>query len=278
MIMDRLCVCLIMQKELQDALRSLWFQLLAVMFTGLALLLTALGASALGALGGAGFGRTTVSLLNLVILTVPLMGLLTSIMSVSGEREHGTLMTILAQPVVLEEVFLGKYLGLAGALLGTLLLGFGLAALTIIGQCGLPQMGSYVTLVANTALFALGYISLGFLISALTRRAASAVGVGLFAWLTCVFLSDLGLIGTALALRLSPRSLFWLSLANPAQVLKVAVLGGIQRNLESLGPAGTYVAEVFGTALQPALTAILSLWAVLPFALSILLLRKRGVA
>jgi Cu-processing system permease protein len=278
MTMDTLCVYLIMNKELQDARRSRWFLLLAVVFAGLALMLAVLGASALGSVGGTGFGRTSVSLLNLVILIVPLMGLLMSAQSVAGEREHGTLMTILAQPVVLEEVLFGKFLGLAAALLGTILFGFGLTAMVIAHRSGLPQVGGYLSLVGYTALFGLGYLSLGFLISALYRRSATAVGVALFVWLVSVFLCDLGLIGTSLVLHLSPRALLWLSLANPAQVFKLVVLDGLQRSLETMGPGGIYAAEVFGDWLRPVLTGVLVLWAVVPLALSILLLRIRGVS
>jgi Cu-processing system permease protein len=278
MTMDVLIVFQIMRKELQDARRSRWFLLLAAMFAGLASALALLGMSALGAIGGTGFGRTTASLLNLVILIVPLMGLLMSALSVAGEREHGTLLSILAQPVLLEEVFLGKFLGLALALTGTILGGFGLAALLIARQGGFPQLGGYVTLVAYTSLFGLGYISLGFLISAVARRAATAVGVGLFLWLVSVFLSDLGLIGTAVVLQLSPRSLLWLSLVNPAQAFKLVVLDGIQRNLELLGPGGLYATEVLGDWLPLVLVGFLSLWAVVPFVGSVLLLRSRGVA
>jgi Cu-processing system permease protein len=188
------------------------------------------------------------------------------------------MLTILAQPVLLEEVFLGKFLGLAAALLGMILLGFGLAALVIARQGGLPQVGGYLVLVGYTALFGLGFVSLGFLISALTRRSASAVGVALFVWLVSVFLSDLGVIGTAVVLQLSPRSLLWLALGNPAQVFKVVVLDGIQRNLESLGPGGLYATEVFGDWLPLVLTGVLVLWAIVPFGLSLLILRNRGVA
>jgi Cu-processing system permease protein len=276
--MDALSVFLITGKELRDARRSRWFLLLAAMFAGLALALALLGTSALGAIGGAGFGRTTASLLNLVILVVPLMGLLMSALSVAGEREHGTLLSILAQPVLLGEVFLGKFLGLALALLGTILCGFGLAGLVIARQGGLPQIGNYLALVGYTSLFGLVYIALGFLISALTRRSASAVGIGLFVWLVSVFLSDFGLIGTAVVLQLSPRILLWLSLVNPPQVFKLVVLNGIQRNLESLGPGGLYATEVLGDWLPLALLGVLALWAILPFAASVLLLRNRGVS
>jgi Cu-processing system permease protein len=173
---------------------------------------------------------------------------------------------------------LGKFLGLAAGLLGTILFGFGLGALVIARQSGLPQVGGYVVLISYTALFGLGYLSLGFLISALARRTASAVGVALFIWLVCVFLSDLGLIGTAIVLQLSPRSLLWLSLVNPVQIFRLVILEGIQRNLESLGPGGLYATEVLGAWLMPTLTGLLVVWVVVPFAIAVLLLRTRGVS
>jgi Cu-processing system permease protein len=271
-------VRLIMGKEAQDARRSRWFLILAVVFAGLALALAMLGTSSLGSIGGAGFGRTAASLLNLVILIVPLMGLLMGALSVSVERESGTLLTVLAQPVLLEEVFLGKFLGLAAALLGTVAIGFGLAAVVIARQAGLPQAGSYLALVGYTFLFGLGYLSVGFLVAALARRSASAVGVALFVWLVTEFLSDLGLIGTAVALQVSPRALLWLSLFNPPQVFKLVVLQGVHRSLEALGPGGVYATEVFGGWLGPCLTVVLVAWAVVPFAASVLLLRNRGVS
>jgi Cu-processing system permease protein len=277
-MLDLTSVFLITGKELRDARRSRWFLLLTVVFAGLALALALLGMSALGTIGGTGFGRTTASLLNLVILIVPIMGLLMSTLSVSGEREHGTLLALLAQPVLIEEVLLGKFLGLVAALLATLFCGFGVAALVIAHQGGLSQAGSYLILVGDTALFGLGYLSLGFLISALARQTASAVGVAVLVWLVSVFLSDLGLIGTAVVLQLSPRSLLWLSLANPPQVFKVLVLGGIQRNLDLLGPAGLYITEVLGHWLPLVLSGLLIVWAIVPLAIAVLLLRKRGVS
>jgi ABC-type transport system involved in multi-copper enzyme maturation permease subunit len=163
-------------------------------------------------------------------------------------------------------------------LLGTIFFGFGLAALVIARQSGATQVGGYLVLVGYTSLFALGCLSVGFLISATARRIASAVGVAIFVWLVSVFLGRLGLIGTAVVLQLSPRSLLWLSLANPAQVFKLAVLQGIQRNLESLGPGGLYSTEVLGDWLPLALSGLLALWVIVPFSVAVLIQRRRGVA
>lgn len=276
--MDVRTVALVMGQELRDARRNRWFLVFAVIFAGMALGLSLLGMSGLGNVGIAGFGRTAASLLNLVMVVVPLMALLVGVTSVVGEREQGTLHTLLAQPLTLEEVLLGKFLGLATALLATVLAGFGLSALVITYYGGGTQAGAYGQLVGYTCLFALAYLSVGFLVSTLLRKIPTALGVGLFLWLVSVVLSDLGLMGTAVVLDLSPRTLLWLSLVNPAQVFKLLVLDSIQGNLENLGPAGVYATDVLGDWLRPALTGILAAWALLPLGFVLVAFRKRGMS
>lgn len=276
--MDARAVTLIMGQEIREARRNRWFVLFAVIFAGLAIGLSLLGMSGLGNIGIAGFGRTAASLLNLVIVIVSLMAILVGATGVVGDRQQGTLHTLLAQPITLEELLLGKFLGLAFALLATVMAGFGLSALVITYYGGGSQAGAYCMLVAFTCLFALAFLSVGFLVSTVLRKIPTALGVGLFLWLACVLLSDLGLMGTAVVLDLSPRTLLWLSLVNPAQVYKLLVLDSIQGNLESLGPAGSYAADVFGDRLRPVLIGVLSAWTLVPLGITMLLFRKRGMS
>lgn len=172
----------------------------------------------------AGFGHTGASLINLVLLIVPLMGLTLGALSLASERERGTLLYLLAQPITQGEVLLGKYLGLTLALCIALLLGFGISGLLIAWQGGGTQVGDYVAMVILAFLLAEISLSLGFLISAAVRKGATAVGLALFLWLLLVFFGDLGLMGTALTLRIDIRELFALALLNPLQVFKMATI------------------------------------------------------
>src|SRR3989338_7008264 len=124
--MNLSAVWTITQKEIRDSKRNWWFILISGLFAVLSLSFSLFGLSGLGSFGISGFGRTAASILNLVLLIVPLMGLLLGAMSIVGEREQGTLMTLLAQPVTPNEILLGKFFGTAAALIITLLLGFGL--------------------------------------------------------------------------------------------------------------------------------------------------------
>lgn len=252
------------QKEMRDALRNRWFLLYTLAFVGLSLAFSYMALAGAGIAGFAGFGRTAASLINLVLLIVPLMALTIGAQSLAGEQERSTLTYLLAQPVTRLEVFLGKYLGLLLSLLASLALGFGIAGMVMAINGGAGSPLAYIRLVGQTFLLSLTMLSVGFLVSALSRRAGVAIGIGLFLWLAFVFLGDLGLMGTALALKLPIEQLFLLALANPLQVFKMASILDINATLDILGPAGIFAMQEFGRRLRFVFLGVMALWIVLP--------------
>ena len=252
------------QKELRDALHNRWFLLYTLTFIGLALALSYMSLAGAGIAGFAGFGRTAASLINLVLLIIPLMALTIGAQSLAHEQEQGTLAYLLAQPVMRVEVFVGKYLGLALSLLASLGLGFGIAGVVLALANGAGSPAAYVSLVLRTFLLSLTMLSVGFLISAFTKRAGVAIGIGLFLWLAFVFLGDLGLMGTAITLRLPVEQLLWLSLLNPLQVFKMAAILDINATLDLLGPAGIYAMQEYGAQLRGVFLALTAAWIVTP--------------
>ncbi|MBX7252304.1 MAG: ABC transporter permease [Candidatus Promineofilum sp.] len=275
--MDFENVLILIQKELRDALRNRWFLLYAVAFAALSLALAWLSVSGAGSYGVAGFGRTTAGLINLVLLIVPLMGLTLGAMSLAGEREKGTLVYLLAQPISATELLLGKFIGLALALTAALVIGFGLTGLMMVISGSGGDFIIFATLMALAILLAVASLSVGFLISAAVRRAATAVGLALFLWLVLVYFGDLGLMGTAMVVQMDVGQLLTLALVNPLQVFKIAAVLNLRDNLEVLGPAGIYAFRTYGGALWPLLVGLLLAWAAVPLALSLRVFRGRGV-
>jgi hypothetical protein len=105
-----------------------------------------------------------------------------------------------------------------------------------------------------------------------------ALGAALFVWFALVLLADLGLMGTAVALRLRADGVFLLALANPLQVYKLAAVLLIRPSLEVLGPAGLYGVQHFGMWLGPLLLGLLTAWTVVPLVGAGLLFARRGEA
>ena len=265
----------IAQRELREALRNKWLWFYAAGFAALAFALSQAGLASAGYAGLGGFGRTAASLVNALLLFAPLIGLTVGAGTLAADRERGTLVYLLAQPVSRMEVFFGKALGAALAVIAALALGFGLAGLGLASSGG-SHAAAYLSLAGSTLLLALASLGLGFVISALTRKASTASGAALLLWLALVFLGDLGVASATLALRPSPAALLAMLLVNPLQIFKLSAIYSLRATLDTLGPVGQYAAFQFGGTLPVLLVALLAVWIVVTFAVAFTCFNRRG--
>jgi len=252
-------VLVLAQKELRDALRNRWFLADAV-----ALLVLSSALSLLVFLTGttspvSGFGRTAASLVNLMLLLVPLMGLTLGALALASDRERSALEFWLAQPVGTGAYFLGKALGIGLALAAAVALGFGASAVFLL-FVGATDPLAFLALTGLTILLAWASLTLGLLLSSRCSRTSTAVSLALGFWLVLVLLGNLGLMGTALAVRLPPSWLLGIALVNPTEAYRIAALRLLAGTLELLGPAGLYADERFGATLPLLLASMLLLW------------------
>ena len=269
-------VATIAARELRDAVRSRWFLLYTLAFAALGLGISFVSAMGSGGAGLSGYGRTTAGLVNLVLLVVPLMALSAGAASIASDRERGMLAYLLAQPISRVEVLLGKYFGLAAALLACLCLGVGACALVLAWQGEATRPASMLWLVGLSFGLALGMLSLGMLVSVLARKASVAVGTAIFLWLTLVFISDLGLMAGALAFRLRIETLFALSITNPLQVFKFWSLHSADATLDVLGPADLYAVDTFGDRIVWLFAAAMGAWILAPLAIAAVIFSRRS--
>ena len=86
--MDFNNVSLLIHKELRESLKNRWFVLYTICFSALALLLLVFASSGDEIEGFSGFGRTAASLINLVLLFIPLISLVTGAVSPSPKRMY----------------------------------------------------------------------------------------------------------------------------------------------------------------------------------------------
>ena len=264
----------IAQREMREALRNKWLLIYTLGFALLAFALSRASLASAGYVGLGGFGRTTASLVNAVLLFVPLLGLSIGAGALAGDRERGSLFYLLAQPVSRAEVFFGKSLGVALAVSISLVIGFGLAALALsIG--GTADAQAFLALIGYALLLVYASLGLGILISAVSRKSSTSLGVAILLWLGLVFLGDLGLVGATLALRPTPSTLLGMLLANPLQVFKVGAIYSMRSSLDALGPVGQYATHRFGELLPFLLAGLLALWVLITFALAYLLFNRR---
>jgi len=232
---------LVAAREVREAMRSRWFVLSAASFLVLSLGLSLFGLAGAQRSGLAGFDRTTAGLLNLALLFVPLVTLS------PGELEDGSLAVLLAQPITRAEVYVGKYVGLLGAMATSIFTGFGLAGLVVGALAGGGNALVFLQLVGLTVLLAAVTLAVGTLLSAALGSRAKAVGGAFAAWLALVYGSDLGTIGLAAARSLTPGQVFALALLNPVEQARVLGTLALTGRPDVLGVVGIFGQDLLGT-------------------------------
>jgi ABC-type transport system involved in multi-copper enzyme maturation permease subunit len=139
----------------------------------------------------------TPDFLYVVRIVLSLVALLFGFDQISREREQGTLKLMLSGPVSRAQVLLGKWLGNFLSLAVPFLLVTCLGATVLLFDQDIrftaAALGRFGLILALALLYMAFFLSLGMLVSALTRRSATTIIVLLFVWALLVFvLPNLG--------------------------------------------------------------------------------------
>jgi Cu-processing system permease protein len=264
--------------ELTAATRLKWIRLLTAAFALLAAA-AAYSAGAANEIAGAeGFSRTTMALVPVVLILVPLSAL---ILGVSGQAsEPGSEPFLFGQPVSRATVLVGRWLGESVALAGALVAGLGTGGAIVAFNSGTEGLLPFVAFIAASVVLATIFVSIAAAIAAATDKRVVALGVATFAWFFFVLLYD----GAALSLagwlsgRIGGRLLFGSVFGNPTDLIRVVTLS-VAGTPNVLGAAGDAWVRFLGGATGAALAAVAALlaWTVGPLLVGVRLIGARDL-
>jgi Cu-processing system permease protein len=252
--------------EFLERTRDRWVVVISVLF--------ALLASGVGLYGRSAEADVSMltgpSLVTLASLLVPLVALVLSHDAIVGERERNTLGLLLSLPVGRFEVVAAKFIGRSLALGAAVFLGLG-AAMLVSEPGGARTLAS---LMIPTLLLGLAFLGVGLLISAVTRRQATAASVVVVVWFGLVFFYDLGILGLLVITDggLPQSAVSALVVGNPAGLYRVQMMHELA-GLEAMQDLGV-TTGLPGTAVTWALWGG---WLLCPTLISGALLSRRKV-
>jgi len=268
------------REELVLALRSRWTQIFAAVFGVLAFAVAGAGYVLSGGHGVQDFARTAVSLVQLVLLLVPLTALVIGVLSLAPER--GAAELVYSQPVARGTILLGKLLGLFQALAAAQAIGFGAAGAVVYGQAGPEGLSGFLLLVAASLVTTAVFLGLAALLAAgaVGRKRTRALALALVVWFAAVALVDLTALGLASLLPSgsASRVLMVAAVLNPIGAVRTATLLATL-GTGAFGAASLALFRFMGGATGTALVLGLSLvaWLVLPTLVAVRRLRKADV-
>lgn len=211
--------------ELLLAVRSRWLQVFAVVFAVLALAVAASGYALSGGHGLQDFSRTAVSLIQIVLLLVPLAALVFGGLALTPER--GAAELIYSQPVSRGVVLMGRLLGVWAALTAAEAIGFGAAGLVVQSQAGLDGVWRFAALLATTIAITGVFLGIASLIASLSPgRRTRVLAAALVVWFVAVLLFDVAALGAASLLHsgAASRLLIVATLINPIDAARTGAL------------------------------------------------------
>jgi Cu-processing system permease protein len=273
-----IAVSTIARLEFSTATRQRWIRIFAVAFALLSVALAYSVGAAQEAGGPEGFARTTVALVPLVLVLVPLAALLFGVSGHAGEP--GSEAFLFTQPVTRSEVLVGRWAGQFAALAVAVTAGFGAGGALLVfvgGTAGVPR---YLFFLAASLMLAGVFLSLGAAIAAGVGSRASSLGVAAFAWFFFVLLYDavaLAIAGWAPG-RTGARILFFSVFGNPTDLIRVLVLS-VSGTPHVLGAAGdSWIRLLGGRMTAGVLSAIaVALWIAAPLEAARRLLAARDL-
>lgn len=264
------------RQELTLAVRSRWTQIFAAVFAGLALAVASSGYILSGGGGVQDFARTAASLVQLVLLLVPVTSLVIGVLTLSPDR--GAVELLFSQPVSRKAILFGRLLGLFAALAAAQAFGLGAAGLAIFWRSGPLGSVAYGLLFAASLALTAVFLALAAAISAgAVGRRARSLALALIVWFAAVVLFDVAALGAATLLPSGSASklLIAATLVNPVDAVRTGALLAIEGSA-AFGPASLALLRathgVAGAQLLVALSVLL--WIGVPAAVAALRLAK----
>jgi Cu-processing system permease protein len=243
--------------QLRDMFRSRWVLVYGLFFLAVT--------DALFRFGGSG-ERVVLSLTNVVLGVVPLVGIVLGAMYLYSAREAVEL--LLSQPVRRGDLYRGLYLGLVVPLCTALVFGIGLP-FVYHGAVFAGGVGALPLLLGVAVLLTLVFVALAFAVALSTEDRVKGLGLSLVLWMffsviwggfTLLFVE----VFSAYPLQ---KVIIALSMLNPVDLGRILLLLNLEISA-MMGFTGAVFERFFGSGTGQAitLTALVG-WAVVPFLL-----------
>ncbi len=240
---------LIAYLDIKESLRSKWFYVYALVFGGLMALFFITGVSDAVVMGFTGLSRMLLIFIQVTIIILPIFILITTVKSISGDRESNVLEYILSFPVSLRDYYWGKMIGRFLTVFLPVFL-----ALVMAIVFGLFKGGDIpwkMVVLYSVLLFSLSFTFLGiaFFISSVVKSTDIALGSSFMVWIVLLGFIDIALIGLMLQNRVNDEVIISIAMLNPIEVFRIGAISLFDPELTVIGPVAYYLLDSLGAKL-----------------------------
>ncbi|WP_019670618.1 ABC transporter permease [Eudoraea adriatica] len=244
----------ILKYSFYDLMRSRWSYVYFLFYLALGFVLLFLNND---------LSKAVITLMNVIIVLVPLISTIFGVMYFYNSKEFTEL--LLAQPLKRSSIFLGQYLGVAGSLTLSLVLGLGIP-FVLYGLFKSDTIWDFSLLLITGAFLTFIFAALAFNIAISNENKIKGFGYAVLLWLFLAVIYDGLFLMSLILFEEYPLDSFSLAaiMFNPIDLSRTLIL--LKLDISALlGYTGAIFNQFFGTytGLTVSITTLI-LWTVLP--------------
>ncbi len=234
---------LIAYLDLKESIRAKWFLIYSLVFGGLIAIFFIAGVTESQVMGFSGLSRLLLMYIQITIVILPIFILITTVRSISGDRDNHILEYMLSFPISLKQYYWGKIIGRFITVYLPVL--FAMVVAIIYGIIKGASIPWDIFFLYTGLLFAMSSVFLGiaFFISSFVKSSEVALGIAFFVWIILLAFIDIALISLMMSQRFDDQLIIFIAMINPMEIFRVAAISLFDPELTVMGPVAFYILD-----------------------------------
>jgi len=235
---------LIAYLDLKESIRANWFIVYSLVFGGLIALFFIAGITESQVMGFSGLSRLLLMYIQVTIVILPIFILVTTVRSISGDRDSHILEYMLSFPISLKQYYWGKVLGRFVTVFLPVFMAMFFAIM--YGTFKGAEVPWNIFFLYTGLLFAMSsaFLGIAFFISSIVKSSEMALGISFFVWIFLLAFIDIALISLMMQQRLNTELIIGIAMINPMEIFRVAAISLFDPELTVMGPVAFYILDM----------------------------------
>ena len=235
---------LIAYLDLKESIRANWFMVYSLVFGGLIALFFIAGITESQVMGFSGLSRLLLMYIQVTIVILPIFILITTVRSISGDRDSHILEYMLSFPISLKQYYWGKVFGRFITVFLPVFMAMMFAI--VYGMFKGADVPWSIFFLYTGLLFAMSssFLGIAFFISSIVKSSEMALGISFFIWIFLLAFIDIALISLMMQQRMNTELIIGIAMINPMEIFRVAAISLFDPELTVMGPVAFYILDM----------------------------------
>jgi len=234
---------LIAYLDLKESIRANWFIVYSVVFGGLIALFFIAGITESQVMGFSGLSRLLLMYIQVTIVILPIFILVTTVRSISGDRDSHILEYMLSFPISLKQYYWGKVFGRFITVFLPVFLAMFFAIIYGLFKGAEVPWGIFFLYTGLLFAMSSAFLGIAFFISSIVKSSEMALGISFFVWIFLLAFIDIALISLMMQQRINTELIIGIAMANPMEIFRVAAISLFDPELTVMGPVAFYILD-----------------------------------